>query len=88
MFRSPASICFIEANDVFVAASGAGKFDAAVLNSDWISPAKSALGASSTAPAETPAMVNLRREILIDPVCVMAILSLMLREPIAGEMCR
>jgi hypothetical protein len=87
MLRRPASICFIAANDVFVPGMIAGKSDGAVLGRGRLSPAKSALGASNAPPADSPAMVKLRRDIPIDFVCFMAILSLILRATIPQNTC-
>jgi hypothetical protein len=87
LLRRPASICFIEANDVFVPGLIAGKSDGSVLGRGRLSPAKSALGASHAAPADSPAMVKLRRDITIDFVCFMAILSLILRLTIPHKTC-
>src|ERR1035438_10844115 len=82
MFSRPASIFFFEANDVFVPGLIAEKSDRSVLGRGRPLPANSALGASNAAPADSPAMVKLRRDIPIDFVCFMAILSLILRATI------
>ncbi len=87
MLRRPASICLIEANDVFVPGLIAGTSEASVLEGCWLSLANSALGASKAAPADSPAIVKLRRDIPIDFVCFMAILSVILRATIPHKTC-
>jgi hypothetical protein len=72
---------------VFVPGLIAGKSDGAVLGTGRLSPAKSALGASNATPADSPAMVKLRRDIPIDFVCFMAILSFILRVIIPHKTC-
>src|ERR1035441_202167 len=79
MLRGPASICFIEANDVFVPGLTAGTSDGSVLGTGRPLPANCVLGASNAAPTDSPAMVKLRRDIPIDFACFMPILSLILR---------